>query len=136
MNDTLSQILIYLPFGAIFIIIFACICRLHFDRKQMNELKLNLKILKESQTEQEKKLQTAQTELEKSKTELQKSLKEMIQLESKSNQLQTLLKKHEETIEQQKKQSQELKKSYQKQRKSRNFWRGLSLISVIAFLLK
>ena len=33
MNDTLSQILIYLPFGVIFIIIFACICRLHFDRK-------------------------------------------------------------------------------------------------------
>ena len=33
MNDLSSQILIYLPFGVIFIIIFACICRLHFDRK-------------------------------------------------------------------------------------------------------
>ncbi len=33
MNDLSSQILIYLPFGVIFIIVFACICRLHFDRK-------------------------------------------------------------------------------------------------------
>ena len=33
MNDLSSQILIYLPFGVIFIIIFACICRLRFDRK-------------------------------------------------------------------------------------------------------
>jgi methyl-accepting chemotaxis protein len=33
MNDLSSQILVYLPFGVIFIIIFACICRLHFDRK-------------------------------------------------------------------------------------------------------
>ena len=103
---------------------------------QMNELKLNLKILEESTSEQEKKLLTAQTELEKSKTELQKSLKELIQLESKSNQLQSQLKKHEETIKQQQKQSQELKKSYQKQRRSRNFWQNLSFISFIAFLIK
>ncbi len=33
MNDLSSQILVYLPFGVIFIIVFACICRLHFDRK-------------------------------------------------------------------------------------------------------
>lgn len=104
--------------------------------EQMNELKLNLKILKDSQTKQNQKLETAEKELQKSKTELEKSLKELIQLENKSNQLQIQLKMHEKTIEEQKKQSQELKKSYQKQRKSRNFWRGLSLISAIAFLLK
>ena len=33
MNDLLSQILIYLPFCIIIIIVFACLCRLHFDRK-------------------------------------------------------------------------------------------------------
>ena len=33
MNDLLSQIVFYMPFDIIFIIIFACICRLHFDRK-------------------------------------------------------------------------------------------------------
>ena len=33
MNDLPAQILIYLPFGTIFLIIFICICRLHFDRK-------------------------------------------------------------------------------------------------------
>lgn len=33
MNDLPAQIFIYLPFGVIFIIVFACICRLHFDRK-------------------------------------------------------------------------------------------------------
>ena len=104
--------------------------------KQMSELKLNLKILKESTSEQEKKLEKAQNELQKSKTELEKSLKELIQLENKSNQLQVQLKTHEETIEQQKKQSQELKKSYQKQRRSRNFWRSLSFIAVTAFIVK
>lgn len=103
---------------------------------QMNELKLNLKILEESTSEQEKKLLNAQTELEKSKTELEKSLKELIQLENKSNQLQVQLKTHEETIELQNKQSQELKKSYQKQRKSRNFWRSLSFVSILYFMVK
>lgn len=104
--------------------------------KQMSELKLNLKILKESTSEQEKKLEKAQNELQKSKTELEKSLKELIQLENKSNQLQTKLVEHEKTIEQQQKQFQELKKSSTRLKRSRNFWRGLSLISVIAFLLK
>ena len=104
--------------------------------EQMNELKLNLKILKDSQNEQSLKLQKVQNELEKSKTELAQSLKISMQLEDKSNQLQMKLAEHEKTIEQQQKLSAELKKSYQKQRKSRNFWRGLSLISVIAFLLK
>ncbi len=33
MNDLSSQILIYLPFVVIFIIVFICLCRLHFDRK-------------------------------------------------------------------------------------------------------
>lgn len=33
MNDLSSQILIYLPFGVVLIIVFVCICRLHFDRK-------------------------------------------------------------------------------------------------------
>ena len=104
--------------------------------EQMNELKLNLKILKDSQNEQSLKLQKVQSELEKSKMELAQSLKISMQLEDKSNQLQTKLVEHEKTIEQQQKQFQELKKSSIRQRKSRNFWRGLSLISVIAFLLK
>ena len=104
--------------------------------EQMNELKLNLKILKDSQNEQSLKLQKVQSELEKSKMELAQSLKISMQLENKSNQLQKELTEHEKTIEQQQKQFQELKKSSIRQRKSRNFWRGLSLISVIAFLLK
>ena len=104
--------------------------------EQMNELKLNLKILKDSQTEQNLKLQKAQNELEKSKMELAQSLKISMQLEDKSNQLQKKLLEHEKTIEQQQKLSAELKKSLTRQRKSRNFWRGLSLISAIAFLLK
>lgn len=104
--------------------------------EQMNELKLNLKILKDSQTEQNLKLQKAQNELEKSKMELAQSLKISMQLEDKSNQLQKKLAEHEKTIEQQQKQFQELKKSSTRQRKSRNFWRGLSLISAIAFILK
>ena len=33
MNDLPAQIFMYLPFGVIFIIVFACILRLHFDRK-------------------------------------------------------------------------------------------------------
>lgn len=104
--------------------------------EQMNELKLNLKILKESTSEQEKKLETAQSELEKSKMELENSLKQLILLENKSNLLQTRLAEHEKTIAQQQKLSAELKKSLTRQKKSKNFWRGLSLISVIAFLLK
>ena len=104
--------------------------------EQMNELKLNLKILKDSQTEQNLKLQKAQNELDKSKMELAQSLKISMQLEDKSNQLQKKLVEHEKTIEQQQKLSAELKKFSARQRKSRNFWRGLSLISVIAFLLK
>ena len=104
--------------------------------EQMQNLKLNLKILKDSQTEQNLKLQKAQNELEKSKMELAQSLKISMQLEDKSNQLQKKLLEHEKTIEQQQKLSAELKKSLTRQRKSRNFWRGLSLISAIAFLLK
>ena len=104
--------------------------------EQMNELKLNLKILKDSQNEQSLKLQKAQSELEKSKMELAQSLKISMQLENKSNQLQKELTEHEKTIAQQQKLSAELKKSLTRQRKSRNFWRGLSLISAIAFMLK
>lgn len=104
--------------------------------EQMNELKLNLKILKDSQNEQSLKLQKVQSELEKSKMELAQSLKISMQLEDKSNQLQKKLAEHEKTIEQQQKLSAELKKSSIRQRKSRNFWRGLSLISAIAFMLK
>ena len=33
MNDTLSQIVLYLPFGVVLLVVFVCICRLHFDRK-------------------------------------------------------------------------------------------------------
>jgi hypothetical protein len=33
MNDLSAQIFMYLPFGTIFLIVFICICRLHFDRK-------------------------------------------------------------------------------------------------------
>ena len=33
MNDLPAQIFMYLPFGVIFLIVFVCICRLHFDRK-------------------------------------------------------------------------------------------------------
>lgn len=104
--------------------------------EQMNELKLNLKILKDSQNEQSLKLQKAQSELEKSKMELAQSLKISMQLEDKSNQLQKKLAEHEKTIEQQQKQFQELKKSSTRLKRSRNFWRGLSLISTIAFMLK
>ena len=104
--------------------------------EQMNELKLNLKILKNSQTEQSLKLQKVQNELEKSKMELAQSLKISMQLENKSNQLQTKLTEHEKTIEQQQKLSAELKKSLTRQRKSRNFWRGLSLISVGILIFK
>ena len=104
--------------------------------EQMNELKLNLKILKDSQNEQSLKLQKVQNELEKSKMELAQSLKISMQLEDKSNQLQKKLAEHEKTIEQQQKQFQELKKSSARQRKSRNFWRGLSLISVTLLLFR
>ena len=68
-------------------------------------------ILKDSQNEQNLKLQKAQSELEKSKMELAQSLKISMQLENKSNQLQKKLLEHEKTIEQQQKQFQELKKS-------------------------
>lgn len=33
MNDTLSQIVLYLPFGVVLIVVFVCICRLYLDRK-------------------------------------------------------------------------------------------------------
>ena len=33
MNDTLSQILIYLPFGLVLLVVFICLCRLYLDRK-------------------------------------------------------------------------------------------------------
>lgn len=33
MNDTLSQIVLYLPFGVVLLVVFVCICRLHLDRK-------------------------------------------------------------------------------------------------------
>ena len=33
MNDLPAQIFMYLPFGVVFVIVFACLFRLHFDRK-------------------------------------------------------------------------------------------------------
>ena len=33
MNDLLSQIVIYMPFGVVLIIVFVCLCRLYSDRK-------------------------------------------------------------------------------------------------------
>ena len=38
MNDTLSQILIYLPFGLVLLVVFICLCRLYLDRKSDAEL--------------------------------------------------------------------------------------------------
>lgn len=42
MNDTLSQILIYLPFSIIFIVVFICLCRLYIDRKSDERVETEL----------------------------------------------------------------------------------------------
>ena len=33
MNDTLSQIVLYMPFGVVLLVVFICLCRLYSDRK-------------------------------------------------------------------------------------------------------
>ena len=33
MNDTLSQIVLYMPFGVVLLVVFVCLCRLYLDRK-------------------------------------------------------------------------------------------------------
>ena len=33
MNDLLSQIVFYMPFGIVLVVVFVCLCRLYLDRK-------------------------------------------------------------------------------------------------------
>lgn len=47
MNDTISQMLIYLPFGIIFIIVFICLCRLYSDKRADAEFETEIKRDKE-----------------------------------------------------------------------------------------
>jgi len=45
MNDTLSQIVLYMPFGIVLVVVFVCLCRLHSDRKSDERAEIELENL-------------------------------------------------------------------------------------------